>query len=1121
MCWYCHQLLQGTVAARRVELVHLTASNCSIGYWNYAFMHSVDILNRTTGPPESKITAYEAVTGKQPKVLPIMPFGCRAIPVQPRSAIRKTFLDNKGLLGVNLGKVPSIPNAYYVMIPRLLKIMIASDVHFDETLMPWREKGDQRVGPVVAIAAPQDYSEDPPKLSSQPSTQHEGESMASSTPESLAEAFDQSQRRAPSARRSNRVLILFSGPYNRPDGLAVFLKKMGMECDLVDSDPENGGDATHDILSDSFFHELQTKVSSGHYCCIFAAPPCSTFSVSRFMAPKSGKPGPPPVRVRNEILGLEDVPAGHTRELARANGIVDRLCTLLTLAHDVGSQFIIENPQDRGDRAYPTAFLHKDHGPIWLMPNVVSLIASCSTSSVHFPQCMFNAKTQKRTTLMYTAGLESWLGSLRKVECTHSSHEAMAGGYRDEDGVWCSAETAAYPPDLNLFLAKSIASLHVDPFLKPNLKSTDAAPPQMVKAKAISEIPSFDPIRTTSKPVNKPVAPPPSPARQLNFADGMDAPAGPDQSVLPSAKKIHFERAGHPLREALRPRHGKAALALSGGLLLLGKWRNGGHGKGKAKLATPSSTDPRNFKHAMRMDETKWRASTDIEFGKHIENKSFKWRNASEKPANRRLVNFTWVFKTKRDGTAKSRLCVQGCSQVLGLDYDQTYCATMRPTSLRLLSALAAKHGMTMRRWDFVTAYLQGSLLDGEVVWCRAPEGYERKGTDGLPMVCEVIKPIYGMAQAGRRWQRSLFPWLTDLGFRAVEGEPCVFECEREMSTPSGPRLERLLLGVYVDDIAAVYSHDDEHSLYQHFVSSLSRDWQAEDEGELSDLLGVEFNREKDKVISLSQPAYITKMAEAYFTAENPNPELSLARCPCDKNIEALVAMALGEENQPSAAEVKAFQSIVGALLYAATNTRPDVAYAVGMLCRAMSRPTPELMSAALRVLGYLDRTKHLGLRYEASDKELYGMSDSDWAVKHSTTGWVFMFQQAAISWGSKKQNSVALSSCEAEIMAASEASKEAIHLDRMAKDLKMSNSEPLDLFVDNQSAIAVAYNPELHQRTKHIERRHYFVREVVEAEKIRVPYVKSADNIADFFTKPLQGDKFFSMRDKIMNIQG
>ena len=149
-------------------------------------------------------------------------------------------------------------------------------------------------------------------------------------------------------------------------------------------------------------------------------------------------------------------------------------------------------------------------------------------------------------------------------------------------------------------------------------------------------------------------------------------------------------------------------------------------------------------------------------------------------------------------------------------------------------------------------------------------------------------------------------------------------------------------------------------------------------------------------------------------------------------------------------------------------------------------------------------------------------MSDSDWGVKHSTSGWVFnfMLSQAAISWGSKKQVSVALSSCEAEIMAASEASKEAIHLDRMAKALKLSDPEPMDLFVDKQSAIAVAYNPENHKGTKHIERRHFFVREAVENEKIRVPFVKSIDNIADFFTKPLQGDLFFEMRDKIMNIQ-
>ena len=89
-----------------------------------------------------------------------------------------------------------------------------------------------------------------------------------------------------------------------------------------------------------------------------------------------------------------------------------------------------------------------------------------------------------------------------------------------------------------------------------------------------------------------------------------------------------------------------------------------------------------------------------------------------------------------------------------------------------------------------------------------------------------------------------------------------------------------------------------------------------------------------------------------------------------------------------------------------------------------------------------------------------------------------------------------------------------------MAKALRLSDPEPMDLFVDNQSAIAIAYNPEMHQNTKHIERRHFFVREAVEDEKIRVPFVKSHDNLADFFTKPLQGDRFFELRDQIMNIR-
>ena len=130
------------------------------------------------------------------------------------------------------------------------------------------------------------------------------------------------------------------------------------------------------------------------------------------------------------------------------------------------------------------------------------------------------------------------------------------------------------------------------------------------------------------------------------------------------------------------------------------------------------------------------------------------------------------------------------------------------------------------------------------------------------------------------------------------------------------------------------------------------------------------------------------------------------------------------------------------------------------------------------------------------------------------------MLNQAAISWGSKKQKSVALSSCEAEIVAASEAAKEAVHLSDLCAELGLHPSgEAIDLHVDNRSAIDVAYNPEHHGRMKHVDRRHFFVRELVERHRIRVPFVSTANNIADLFTKPLMGPTFFPLRDKIMNV--
>eukprot|EP00965_Chrysotila_dentata_P043273 1438319-Pleurochrysis_carterae.AAC.1 len=129
------------------------------------------------------------------------------------------------------------------------------------------------------------------------------------------------------------------------------------------------------------------------------------------------------------------------------------------------------------------------------------------------------------------------------------------------------------------------------------------------------------------------------------------------------------------------------------------------------------------------------------------------------------------------------------------------------------------------------------------------------------------------------------------------------------------------------------------------------------------------------------------------------------------------------------------------------------------------------------------------------------------------------MYGQAAVMWSSKKQPTVALSSCEAKIVAASEAAKEATYLRALLDELGEADRDATALHLDNKSPIDLAYNPEHHSRSKHIHRRHFFIREKVEAIELTVPFVRSADNLADFFTKPLPPRLFFPLRDLIMNV--
>lgn len=204
--------------------------------------------------------------------------------------------------------------------------------------------------------------------------------------------------------------------------------------------------------------------------------------------------------------------------------------------------------------------------------------------------------------------------------------------------------------------------------------------------------------------------------------------------------------------------------------------------------------------------------------------------------------------------------------------------------------------------------------------------------------------------------------------------------------------------------------------------------------------------------------------------------------------------------------------------MYAATATRPDISFAVGVLSKFNSKPNEAHLTAAKRVIRYLKGTVNVALKYcKTVDGTLIGYSDADWAGdmddRHSTTGNLFLMASGAISWMSKKQATVALSTAEAEYVALSTATQEAVWLRRLLMDLKVLPEGPTVLMGDNQGSIAIARNPISHARTKHIDIRYHYIREALEDGEIDLCYCPTDEMTADLLTKPLPKGQFERLR--------
>ena len=428
------------------------------------------------------------------------------------------------------------------------------------------------------------------------------------------------------------------------------------------------------------------------------------------------------------------------------------------------------------------------------------------------------------------------------------------------------------------------------------------------------------------------------------------------------------------------------------------------------------------------------------------------------------------------------------------MDYYETYSPVARLASFRLLMAIAARNGWALDNFDFDQAFLNSILGEDEVIYLEQPPGYERK--DREQWVYRLLKSLYGLKQGLKNWYDALHKALLELGFTRSEADHGVFF----------KRIGKdiIILAIHVDD-GMVTGNNIAH--IKRFKEEINKKYKITDLGPVYSLLGIKVTRDLiEKTISLSQQAYI----EAIITKFNFD-DLKPCATPMDPSAPLSKTQSPTKLDDISKMRNVPYREAVGSLMYAAMGTRPDIAFATSTVAQYCENPGWKHWEAVKRIFRYLLGTKKLELTYGGEDRGLVGYVYADGASqdhRRAISGFVFMVDGGAVSWSSKKQELVTLSTTEAEYVAATHAAKEAIWLRRLLGELFGSIDTPTTLFSDSKSAIALAHDGHYHARTKHIDIRYHFIRYIIEAGTIKLVYCSTNDMTADTLTKALPSVK-------------
>ena len=475
-----------------------------------------------------------------------------------------------------------------------------------------------------------------------------------------------------------------------------------------------------------------------------------------------------------------------------------------------------------------------------------------------------------------------------------------------------------------------------------------------------------------------------------------------------------------------------------------------------------------------------------------------------------KILGSKWVFdvKYRKDDYIerfKARFVAQGFNQIPGIDFEDSYSSVARYESIRLLLAIGCQRDMEIHTMDVETAFLNAICKDD--VYVKQPKGYEEKGKEDW--VCKLKKSLYGTKQASRDWYCTLHTFLTEIGFKRCQKEYCLYVKEIDGNL--------ILVLVYVDDLKM--SADCLADLID-LKNQLSERFEMKDLGEIDYFLKMEIKRDRKKgILSISQAKYIRDLCARYS-------EWNFPECETPDSTTVKLVPERNMEEASIYAQKFPYRSLVGALLYVARATRPDIANAVRELSKFLTCYNETHWKAALRVLEYLKRTVRYGIVYVKitlqgeSTFEYMIYSDASFGDQNqnrkSVLGQCCMALGSVLSYRSSVCPNVTVSTLETELVSSSESIREGRWFQMLLEELKIETNRRPVVYCDNKGTIDTIIRPGNFNGTKHIDIRHLYAREQHELGNIEMKFCPTEVMIADIFTKALPRNQFCMLRDML-----